>query len=159
MAPPPNRPSLEWPPVTSLIPHRAPQLVLDRVVAVDGARIRCETEFLPEHFPGHFPGRPIVPGVVMVEGLAQALACLAALSGERGQAVLTGVEKARFRGFAAPPVRLSFEVEVTDRRFGVTWAKGTVRQDDKVLCTVTLQAAVLPEDALPPASAPTGEGA
>jgi 3-hydroxyacyl-[acyl-carrier-protein] dehydratase len=143
-----------WPPVVSLIPHRPPQLFLDRVVELDGARIRCETDFLPEHFPGHFPGRPIVPGVVMIEGLAQALACLASLSGEQGQAVLTGVEKARFRGFAAPPVRLVFEVEVTERRFGVTWAKGRVRHDDKVLCTVTLQAAVLPEEALPPSSNP-----
>jgi len=136
-----------WPPVSSLLPHRAPQLVLDRVIEVDGARIRCETDFLPEHFPGHFPGRPIVPGGVMIEGLAQALACLASLSGERGQPVLTGVEKARFRGLAEPPVRLTFEVEVTDRRFGVTWAKGTVRQDDRVLCTVTLQAAILPIEA------------
>lgn len=145
-------PSSPWPPVPSLIPHRAPQLFLDRVVDVEGARIRCEADFVPEQFPGHFPGRPIVPGVVMIEGLAQALACLAAIAGEPGQAVLTGVEKARFRGFAVPPVRLEFEVEVTDRRFGVTWARGTVRQDSKVLCTVTLQAAVLPLEALPPAT-------
>jgi 3-hydroxyacyl-[acyl-carrier-protein] dehydratase len=138
---------MDFPPVTTLIPHRPPQLHVDRVVTANESGIVCETDFVPEHFPGHFPGRPIVPGVVMIEALAQSLACLAALAGERGQAVLTGVEKARFRGLAEPPVRLTFAVEVTDRRFGVTWAKGTVRQGDQVICTATLQAAVLPEGA------------
>ncbi len=136
---------MDFPPVESLLPHRAPQLYLDRVVEVEGTRIRCEGTFAPEQFPGHFPGRPVVPGVVMIEALAQTLACLGALAGEHGQAVLTGVEKARFRGMAEPPVRLLFEVKVTDRRMGVTWAKGKVYDGDRVLCTVTLQAALLPE--------------
>ena len=136
---------MDFPPVESLLPHRAPQLYLDRVVEVEGTRIRCEGTFLPEQFPGHFPGRPVVPGVVMIEALAQTLACLGSLTGAHGQAVLTGVEKARFRGMAVPPVRLLFEVEVTDQRMGVTWAKGKVYDGDRVLCTVTLQAALLPE--------------
>lgn len=136
---------MEFPPVESLIPHRGLQRYVDRVVSVEGTRIRCEGDFTPEQFPGHFPGRVLVPGVVMIEGLAQALACFGALAGEHGQAVLTGVEKARFRGMAEPPARLVFEVEVTDRRFGVTWAKGTVRDGDRVLCTASLQAAVIPE--------------
>lgn len=135
---------MEFPPVTTLLPHRPPQLYIDRVVSVEGGTIRCETDFTPEQFPGHFPGHALVPGVVMIEGLAQALCCLAALAGEKGQPLLTGVEKARFRGMAEPPVRLLFEVEVTDRRFGVTWAKGTVRAGDRVLCTASLQAAFLP---------------
>lgn len=142
---------MDFPPVETLLPHRPPQLYVDRVVSVQGTRIVCEVEFRPEQFPGHFPGRAIVPGVVMIEGLAQTLACLAALAGERGQAVLTGVEKARFRGMAEPPAKVRFEVDVTDRRFGVTWAKGTVRVVDadgeRVICTASLQAAVLPDEA------------
>jgi 3-hydroxyacyl-[acyl-carrier-protein] dehydratase len=135
-----------FPDVETLIPHRAPQRYIDRVVAVEGARITCETDFTAEQFAGHFPQKALVPGVVMVEGLAQALACLGALAGEQGLAVLTGVEKARFRGMAAPPARLTFEIEVTDRRFGVTWAKGTVREGERVLCTASLQAALLPPE-------------
>jgi 3-hydroxyacyl-[acyl-carrier-protein] dehydratase len=135
---------MEFPSVETLIPHRPPQLYVDRVLDVVGTRIRCAATFSPEQFPGHFPGRVLVPGVVLVEALAQTLACLGALSGERGQAVLTGIEKARFRGIAEPPVRLVFEVEVTDRRFGVTWAKGRVLDGERAICTVTLQAAVLP---------------
>jgi 3-hydroxyacyl-[acyl-carrier-protein] dehydratase len=135
---------MTFPHPASLIPHRAPTLYVDRVVSVEGFRIACARTFEPGEFPGHFPGRAIVPGVVMIEGLAQTLACLGALGGEAGQAVLTGVEKARFRGLVEPPATLTFEVEVTDRRFGVVWASGRVMHGDREVCSAKLQAAVLP---------------
>lgn len=138
---------MTFPPVTSLIPHRAPMLYVDRVVSVEGTTIVTERDFVPHDFPGHFPGQPIVPGVVMIEALAQTLACLGALAGEHGQAVLTGVEKARFRGLVEPPATLRFEVQVTDRRFGVAWAKGRVTHNGREVCTVGLQAAILPSTA------------
>ncbi len=135
---------MSFPPVESLIPHRAPQRVVSRVVEADGPRLVAEGDLTLADVAGHFPGAPVVPGVVMLEGLAQALACLGALSGEEGQAVLTGVEKARFRGMAVPPCTLRFEVEVTEARFRVTTAKGVVRLDGRVLCTATIHAALLP---------------
>ena len=138
-----------FPPVTTLLPHRPPTLYVDRIVSVEGTRITGERTFSPEDFPGHFPGRPVVPGVVMVEALAQTLACLGGLAGEAGQAVLTGVDKARFRGLVTPPTTLRFEVEVTDRRFGVVWAKGRVLLDGREICTANLQAAVIPDLVLP----------
>ena len=84
----------------------------------------------------------------MIEALAQTLCAMATLLGEHGQAVLTGVEKARFRGIVVPPCTLTFEVNVTERRFGVTWAKGRVLRGDDVVCTATLQAAIVGEDVL-----------
>jgi 3-hydroxyacyl-[acyl-carrier-protein] dehydratase len=140
---------MNYPHPQSLIPHRPPTLYVDRVVSVEGFRIVCERAFAPTEFPGHFPGRAIVPGVVMIEGLAQALACLGALGGEAGQAVLTGVEKARFRGLVEPPATLRFDVEVTDRRFGVVWATGRVLQGEREVCSAKLQAAILPPGAAP----------
>ena len=141
---------MSWPLPASLIPHRPPQLYLTRIIDAEVGgehpRIVAEGDFLPGDFPGHFPGRTIVPGVVYIEALAQALACLAALSGEGGAHVLTGVEKARFRGICAPPATLRFEVEVTERRFGLTWARGRVRQAEATLCTVVLQAGGMPEE-------------
>lgn len=133
----------QFPPIESLIPHRPPTLYLDRVLSVEGARLVAERTFLPEEFPGHFPGRPIVPGLVMLEGLAQALAALGALNGERALAVLTGVEKARFKGLVEPPATLRYEVEVTDRRFGLIFAKGRARLNDRVVVSAELQAAVI----------------
>lgn len=129
-----------FPPIVTLVPHRPPQLLLDRVLDATPDRITTEGHIPADALPGHFPGRPIVPGAWLVEGLAQSLAALAALRGATGPAFLTGVEKARFRGFAEPPVTLRYDVEVVDERFGQTRAKGVVRVGDRVVCTCELQA-------------------
>lgn len=136
---------MPFPAVTDLIPHRAPQLFVDRILAVDGMRIVAERRFETSDVTGHFPGRPIVPGVFLVEALAQTLACFAALSGRAGQPWLTGVDKARFRGAVVPPVTATLEVEVTGERLGVTWARGRVLVGDDAVCTVNLQAVVDPD--------------
>ncbi|MSP56694.1 MAG: beta-hydroxyacyl-ACP dehydratase [Myxococcales bacterium] len=143
---PPVDPITGFPDIETLIPHRAPHRHVSRIVSVDGLKAVAEGDFMPADVSGHFPGRPIIPGVVMVESLAQTLCALATLSGEHGQMVLTGVEKARFRGMASPPCTLRFEVEVTERRLGLTWAKGRVLRGADLLCSATLQAAMVPED-------------
>ncbi len=137
---------MTFPPIETLIPHRAPHRHVSRILSVDGTRAVAEGDFVPDDVSGHFPGRPIVPGVVMVEALAQTLCAMATLAGEHGQAVLTGVEKARFRGIVSPPCTLTYEVTVTERRLGVTWAKGRVLRGEEVVCTATLQAAIVGEE-------------
>lgn len=140
---------MSFPAPTALLPHRAPQLHVTRVVSVTGGdtpAIVAEWDVRPDDFPGHFPGRVIVPGVAQIEALAQALACLAALSGEAGAYVLTGVERARFKGVCLPPATLTLEVQVTERRFGLTWAKGTVKEGGALRCSATLQAASMPAE-------------
>jgi 3-hydroxyacyl-[acyl-carrier-protein] dehydratase len=131
----------------TLLPHRHPQLFVTRILRVDAEpRILAEFDATPELFPGHFPGRVIVPGVAYVESLAQALACLAALTGDPGPHVLTGVDRAKFKGICTPPATLTLEIAVTERRFGLTWAKGTVRLGTQLLCQATLQAASMPAE-------------
>ena len=139
---------MTFPHPTELIPHRAPQLHLTRILEVEPGetgRILCAWEPRPEDFPGHFPGKVVVPGVAQIEAMAQALACLATLSGEAGPHVLTGVERAKFKGVCLPPCEVRVEVRVTERRFGLTWARGTVTQGGQLLCSATLQAARMPE--------------
>ena len=140
---------MTFPHPETLIPHRAPNLYLSAVVAlVEGKSIEARAEIPAELFSGHFPGRPILPGVVMIEMLAQALACLGTLSGEAGLGMLTGVERAKFRGVVELPAVLEVVVSVTDRRFGLTLAKGSVRlPGGKPVCTAELQAVLIPEGA------------
>jgi 3-hydroxyacyl-[acyl-carrier-protein] dehydratase len=103
--------------IEELIPHRAPFLLVSEIVDLVPAvsahgrwRLTGEEEF----FAGHFPGNPVLPGVVMVESLAQ-LAAAVVLADERYQDRLPlfgGIDRARFRRQVAPGDTLDLEVTI-----------------------------------------------
>lgn len=100
------------------IPHRAPFLLIDRLVSIEpGVRATGEWTLGGDEwfFPGHFPGRPTTPGVLMLEAVAQ-VGAVAVLSDERFTGRLPlfgGVENARFRRQVLPGDTLFLECEMT----------------------------------------------
>src|SRR5438046_2361668 len=126
--------------IMSLLPHRYPFLLIDRVVEmVPRQRIVAikNVTFNEPHFQGHFPGYPIMPGVLMVEAIAQAGgALLLSEIPDRDQKlmVFTGIERAKFRKPVTPGDQLRVEVDVLAWRTTAVRMQGNVWVDGKLAC-------------------------
>ncbi len=115
--------SIEIQEIIKLLPHRYPFLLVDRIIEVETKKrivgIKNVT-FNEPFFQGHFPGRPIMPGVLMVEAMAQTGGVLAFLSlpeEERGREVFFArIDKVRFRRPVVPGDQIRMEVEVVKQR-------------------------------------------
>ena len=137
-----------------VIPHRAPFLLLSEVTDVEpgrSARGRWVLTGEEDFFAGHFPGRPTLPGVLMVEALAQ-LGAVAVLRDERFAGKLPlfgGIDKARFRRQVGPGEVL--DLEVTLDRLGGSAGRGSgiARVGDDVACEASLLFVVVDPSASP----------
>lgn len=125
--------------IKTLIPHRYPFLLVDRVTSVEpgvkatGYKNLTANE---QFFEGHFPFKPIMPGVLMVEALAQ-LGCIALLMKEeyRGKlGVFTGIDGFKFRAMATPGDRLDLEVELLKMKGPIGKLRAVARVGSQVAC-------------------------
>lgn len=124
--------------IQEIIPHRYPFLLIDRIEEVEEGKravgIKNVTMNEP-HFAGHFPGFPVMPGVLIVEALAQ-VGAVAILKCEqyRGKiAMFAGINELRFRGQVYPGDTLRLEVEITRMKGIVGKGQATAKVDGKVV--------------------------
>jgi 3-hydroxyacyl-[acyl-carrier-protein] dehydratase len=124
--------------IQEIIPHRYPFLLIDRILEVeDGKRaVGIKNVTMNEHFfVGHFPEFPVMPGVLIVEALAQ-VGAVAILRMEENQgklAFFAGIDDFRFRGQVVPGDTLQLEVEITRLKGTIGKGKATARVDGKVV--------------------------
>lgn len=126
--------------IMNIIPHRSPFLLVDRIEEMEvGKRAvgkKCVTYNEP-FFVGHFPQEPVMPGVLIIEALAQvgAVCCLSAEENKGKIGFLGGVNKAKFRGKVVPGDVLNLEVEMIRVKGPVGVGKGTATVDGKVVAS------------------------
>ena len=129
--------------IEAIIPHRDPFLFLDEVVELEpGVRVVARKQVRGDEwfFPGHFPGRPIMPGVIMVEALAQAGA-VAVLSEEenRGKlALFAGIDDVRFKRIVEPGDELTLSCEIESVRGPIGRGRAVARVGDELAVRGTL---------------------
>ena len=141
---------LEASAIMRIIPHRYPFLLVDRITELEpGGRavgLKAVTANEPQ-FTGHFPGRPIMPGVLMVEALAQtAGVCVLTLEEYRGKlGLFAGIDDCRFRRLVVPGDTLRLEVTVEKLRgmFGRVKAVASVEGEAAVEATLSI---IIPRD-------------
>jgi 3-hydroxyacyl-[acyl-carrier-protein] dehydratase len=137
------------PRILAALPHRYPMLLVDRVVDLKkGEEITAlkAVTFNENFFQGHFPGRPIMPGVLQVEALAQAAGILAVetldLAGSGKLVYFMAIEEAKFRAPVEPGCLLMLKTGFVQQRARVCKFWGEASVDGKVTCDVKFTAMI-----------------
>ncbi len=135
--------------ILSALPHRYPLLLVDRVLALEiGETIHAvkAVTFNEQFFQGHFPGRPIMPGVLQIEALAQAAAILAIesldLSGSGKLVYFMAIEQAKFRTPVEPGCLIDLHVGFLQKRARVCKFWGKAMLEGKIACEVQFTAMI-----------------
>ena len=134
--------------IIRLLPHRYPFLLVDRIL--EGEKMKSlvglkNVSINEPFFQGHFPSEPIMPGVLILEGMAQAGGILAYYSMQEmiGEKLVyfAGIDKVRFRRPVVPGDQLIYEVEVIKQKGKIWKMAGKAKVDDKVAAEAELMAA------------------
>jgi 3-hydroxyacyl-[acyl-carrier-protein] dehydratase len=134
------------------VPHRYPFLMIDRVIEARGDEfgIGIKNVSINEpQFQGHFPERPVMPGVLLIEGMAQTAGVLCVNAHSPGRKpplfLLTIIDKARFRKPVIPGDQVEFHMTRTHRRRTMWWYKGRGLVDGILVCEAEI-ATMLADD-------------
>jgi 3-hydroxyacyl-[acyl-carrier-protein] dehydratase len=158
-APAPQKATLDIIEIMAILPHRYPFLLIDRVIEMERKQriVALKNVTINEpHFTGHFPDYPIMPGVLMVEAIAQtggALLLTEIPDREEKLMVFTGIENAKFKRPVVPGDQLRIEVTVLNWRSVAVKMKGVITVEGKVACEATVTCMLVPRVHKPAAAA------
>ncbi len=132
--------------ILKLLPHRYPILLVDRVLSIDkGKSIRAlkNVTINEPFFQGHFPHRPVMPGVLMLEAMAQAAALLTfdmlgVTPDDKTVYYFAGIDGARFKRPVEPGDQLIMDVSLERTKAGIFKFKGTTRVGEEIACEAEL---------------------
>ncbi|SNZ03824.1 3-hydroxyacyl-[acyl-carrier-protein] dehydratase [Persephonella hydrogeniphila] len=138
--------------IKKILPHRYPFLLIDRILELDIENLRVKAlknvTVNEEFFNGHFPDFPVMPGVLIIEAMAQAGAYLmiekAKAEGVEGDftVLFAGIDSAKFRKPVVPGDQIIFEIEGINIKKSMGKIKGVAKVDGNVVCEAVLMAAL-----------------
>jgi 3-hydroxyacyl-[acyl-carrier-protein] dehydratase len=139
--------------ILDLLPHRYPFLLVDKIIEIDGDN-SCigikNVTFNEPQFTGHFPGRPIFPGVLLIEGMAQTAGaiCVAsklAVQERPRQVFFMTIDKAKFRKPVVPGDVVHFHMTKLSHRRNMWWYKGEAKVEGALVCEAEIGAMLVTE--------------
>ena len=140
--------TLEVTDIMEILPHRYPMLLVDRIIELEPMKYAIgikNATFDEQFFQGHFPGKPVLPGVLILEAMAQATGVLAfTMVGKPNPGELyyfAAIDNARFKRPVVPGDQLIIDVEYLKERRGIASFKGVATVDGKVVCHADLMCA------------------
>lgn len=157
-----SMPTLDINEIRGILPHRYPFLLVDRIVEMEAERIvgiKNVTVNEP-HFTGHFPDFPVMPGVLIVEAMAQTAGVLVLSSmpdRENKLVLLVAIENARFRRPVVPGDTLRMEMKVIKRKASVAKMAGVATVDGAVVAEVEVMCKLADKEEKPAAAPPAAE--
>ena len=134
--------------IQNIIPHRYPFLLVDKILEMEPGKraVGVKNVTINEpFFQGHFPGNPIMPGVLMLEALAQVAAatCLGLEENKGKLGVFAGIDECKFKRQVVPGDVLKLEIEMTTLRRGIGKAEAKATVDGQLACSAVLTFALI----------------
>lgn len=148
MTSPPTIKTLDIQQIMAALPHRYPFLLVDRIERIVGDQSCVGIKNVTANesfFQGHFPGRPVMPGVLLLEGMAQTAGAICAVS--RGDqppqtVYFLTIDKAKFRRPVVPGDRVEYHMTKINQRRTIWWFRGEAKVDGKLVCEAEVGAMI-----------------